>query len=328
VPRQRTRKSTPTIRDVAERAGVSTAAASYALRGERGAAATVERVERAADELGYRGNPMARALRTGRTGTVAVIGGSLDDLWHQEFVSRVARHLHGAGMRAILADSAGDPARERELAAELAGTHADGVLVLPVGPAGADWADVAAGVPVIAVGTALPAPAASIRFATGPAVRAVHRHLAGLGHARILALSPRPPIAPPPRGVRMLECGYAGSAGFAAATEALAEPNPPTAIIALSDTLAYGALHACRDLGLDVPGDVSVAGFDDLPLSTLVAPALTSVGWDTPAVAERAAGMLVRALRRRRRPRGTTVEGELVVRASTGPVVSPRGPTG
>jgi len=78
-------------------------------------------------------------------------------------------------------------------------------------------------------------------------------------------------------------------------------------VFALSDALAYGVYMACADLELDVPGDVAVAGFDDHPLSALLAPPLTSVSWDTAAAAAAAASMLVGAIDEGRRG------GELVV---------------
>ena len=122
------------------------------------------------------------------------------------------------------------------------------------------------------------------------------------------------------RGVRTARCGFGPAAGRAATVAALRGPGRPTAVFALSDALAYGAYMACADLGLGIPADVAVAGFDDHALSPLVSPPLTTVSWDTPRVAGAAAAMLVDAIDGRRRiGRELVVAPRLIVRSSTAP---------
>ena len=103
------------------------------------------------------------------------------------------------------------------------------------------------------------------------------------------------------------------------ALEVLERADRPTALFCLSDSIAYGALHGCRELGLAVPADVSVVGFDDHPLSRLVAPPLTSVSWGTDRAARAAVGFLADHLADADGERRVLIAPTLAVRASTGP---------
>ena len=108
-----------TIRDVAEATGLSPAAVSYALRGIQTSEETQERVRRAAAELGYKVDRIARALASGRTGTVGLLFGSLEDLWQQLLGVGIGSALLARDHYALLVDAAGDPERELLLAAKL-----------------------------------------------------------------------------------------------------------------------------------------------------------------------------------------------------------------
>src|SRR5438874_2575171 len=94
------------MRELSQITGLSTAAVSYALRGQRVSAETEARVRAAAARIDFRSDPIARALRGGRTELVGVVGGSLDDHWHQEFVAALQRALRDHGLRMVLADAA------------------------------------------------------------------------------------------------------------------------------------------------------------------------------------------------------------------------------
>src|SRR5947208_1555664 len=92
-----------------------------------------------------------------------------------------------------------------------------------------------------------------------------------------------------------VRCGLASEQARVATLRTLRR-RPATAVFALSDSIAYGVYAACRELELTVPGDLSVVGFDDNPISRLLDPALTAVGWDTPGAATAAAAMLADAI--------------------------------
>jgi LacI family transcriptional regulator len=304
------------MRELSEITGLSTAAVSYALRGQRVSAETEARVRAAADKIGFRSDPIARALRGGRTELVGVVGGSLDDHWHQEFVAALQRALHDHGLRMVLADAAGDAGEELKLARDLAAQRVDGLIVLPINPLADDWRTIARATPTVSVNASLPSPAGAIRFDSGAGIALALDHLRGLGHRRITVLGGgrhRIPRSPDTRRVR---CGLASEQARLAALRTLTR-HPATAVFALSDSIAYGVYAACRELGLAVPADLSVVGFDDNPISRLLDPALTAVGWDTPGAATAAAAMLFDAIEGRPPRPQVVIEPRLEVRAST-----------
>ena len=312
------KRKRPTLKDLAAATGLSTAGAHYALRGERASADTVRRVRAEAHRIGFRSDPVARALRGGSSGLVGVVGGSLHDYWHQQFAADLARELETDGRRMLLADAGGDHAAQIDTANRLLDHRVDGLVVLPVDALSPDWRDVVAGVPTVAVGAPLPPPSGSVRFAAAAGIRLMLEHLHGLGHEQVLILSPPVHQVPAAEGYAVASCGFAPQEAQAVALEALRSPTPPTALFGLTDAIAYGALGACRELGLSVPGDVSVAGFDDHPLSKLLDPALSTIGWDTPRVAAATARILNRAFADGATPGSVEFSPTLVLRASTG----------
>src|SRR3954453_11982081 len=144
-----------TIADLAAATGLSPAAVSYALRGMQTTAETQRRVRKAADELGYTGNAVARARASGRTGLVGVLSGSLQDLGEQRFVESLGRGLGRHDLQMVVADAHGDPERERLLARQLADQLVDGLVVSPLNPSDASWTEIGAMLPVVTVGDAL-----------------------------------------------------------------------------------------------------------------------------------------------------------------------------
>jgi LacI family transcriptional regulator len=304
------------MRELSQITGLSTAAVSYALRGQRVSAETQARVQAAAERIGFRSDPIARALRGGRTDLVGVVGGSLADHWHQQFVVSLQGALRRHGLRMMLADAAGDAQQELALARDLADRRVDGLIVLPIDPAADDWRAIAAATPTVSVNASLPAPAGSIRFDSAPGIALALDHLSGLGHRRIVVLGGGRHTTPRRAGLRRVRCEVSSERAQAAARRVLSGGDRPTAVFALADSIAYGVYAAAHDLGLAVPGDVSVVGFDDIPISRLLAPALTAVGWDTPYAAASAAGMLVSAIDGRT-PGEVVIEPSLQVRSST-----------
>ena len=132
MPNHRPERKRATLRELSEITGLSTAGVSYALRGQRVSPPTERRVRAAADRIGFRSDPIARALRGGRTELVGVVGGSLADLWHQQFVTSLQGSLRRHGLRMVLADAAGDAQEELALARDLAAQRCDGLIVLPI----------------------------------------------------------------------------------------------------------------------------------------------------------------------------------------------------
>lgn len=316
-----------TLREVAEATGLSTAAVSYALRGKHVSKETEERVRKAAAELGYEADPIARALVSGRTSTVGVLAGDLQDLWQQQLMAAIGRELLAGDRYALILDAGGDPERELSLAKQLRDQRVDGLLVSPVDPSAEGWSKIADAVPVVSIGDALSRArtAGEVLFDNRAGIDAVLDYLRGLGHRRITVLTPTGPSTPDRPAdvyvreaadrlgieVEVLPCAQElGEAtamarrvltnspdGRPAGTSAL---TAPTAVFCFSDSIAYGVYAAAAEAALIVGRDLSVVGFDDHPVSRVLTPPLTTVDWGLGEIAKEAARLAVAAIEGRR----------------------------
>ncbi|WP_405910735.1 MULTISPECIES: LacI family DNA-binding transcriptional regulator [unclassified Streptomyces] len=305
-----------TLREVAEATGLSTAAVSYALRGKHVSKETEERVRRAAAELGYEADPIARALASGRTSMVGVLAGDLQDLWQQQLMAAIGRELLAGDRYALILDAGGDPDRELVLAKQLCDQRVDALLVSPVNPAAEGWAAIADTLPVVAVGDSLSAArtAGQVIFDNRAGIDAVLEYLHGLGHRRVTVLTPTRPSTPDrPADVyareaaerlgliaELVPCPQELGEATAVARRLLEGPRPATAVFCFSDSLAYGVYAAAAEASLEVGRDVSVVGFDDHPVSRVLTPPLTTVDWGLAGIADEAARLIVAAIEGKR----------------------------
>lgn len=323
-----------TIREVADAAGVSPAAVSYALRGIQVSEETQQRVRRVATQLGYEANPIARALASGRTGMVGILGPSLEDLWQQRLVAQAGRALLAKDRFALILDAGGDPVRQRLLAAQLRDQQVDGLIVSPVDPSDEFWSELADSLAVVSIGDALQGASAAgeVLFDNRTGVRCALEHLHGLGHRRLAVL--RPPGSPtndrPAEiyvsaeaqrlglDVRVVSTNYELEQATAVAHHVLSDGRPPTAVFCFSDSIAYGVYAAAQHLALRIPDDLSVIGYDDHPISALLSPSLTSFDWQSHHLVEVAVGMVLAAIEGRRGwRRRAVIEPRLRERDST-----------
>ncbi|MCK2212645.1 LacI family transcriptional regulator [Actinomadura sp. ATCC 31491] len=312
MPRKRA-----TIREVAQATGLSPAAVSYALRGLQVSEETMERVRAAAAELGYEADPIARALASGRTGMIGLLCGSLEDLWQQSLAVGISRGLREKDRYALILDAVGDPARERALAQQLRDQRVDGMIVQPLDPSAAFWKELCASLPVVAIGDSLPGTAGEVIFDNRRGVTLALEHLRALGHRRIAVLTPTRASTPDrPADVHVTaEADRLGldievttaPHGLAAATASARDlllARRPSAVFCFADSIAYGVYAAAQELGLSIPGDVSVMGYDDHPMSGLLTPGLTTVDWDIDGIVRAAVRLVAAAadgpVRRRR----------------------------
>jgi DNA-binding LacI/PurR family transcriptional regulator len=325
-----------TIREVAKATGLSPAAVSYALRGIQTSEETQERVRRAAEELGYEAHPIARALASGRSGMVGLLCGSLEDLWQQALAVGIGRALFARDRYAIILDAAGDPERELMLARQLRDQRVDGLIVQPLDPSAALWAELGESLPIVSIGDSLPGAHAygEVVFDNRAGVTAALEHLHGLGHRHIAVLTPtmaRTPDRPADvhvnaeaerLGVKVdvVPSPQALGAATDVALDVLGRSPRPTAVFCFSDSIGYGVYAATRELGLAVPGDVSVAGFDNHPMSALLTPPLTSVDWDIEGIVHSSVRVMIGAIDGKPRRRRIVCEPSLLERESTGPV--------
>ncbi|MFI6298006.1 LacI family DNA-binding transcriptional regulator [Nonomuraea sp. NPDC050790] len=304
MPRKRA-----TIKEVAQATGLSPAAVSYALRGMQVSEETMERVRAAAAELGYEADPIARALASGRTGMIGVLCGSLEDLWQQSLAVGVSRGLREKDRYALILDAVGDPARERALAQQLRDQRVDGLIVQPVDPAAAFWPELCESLPVVSIGDSLEGTAGEVVFDNRRGMTLALEHLKGLGHRRVAVLTPTRTSTPDrPADVHVtaeaerlgldLEVTTASHelAGATDVARRILESDRPSAVFCFSDSIAYGVYAAAAELGLSIPGDVSVMGYDDHPMSGLLTPGLTTVDWNIAGIVRAAVRLSVAAV--------------------------------
>jgi DNA-binding LacI/PurR family transcriptional regulator len=324
-----------TIREVAEATGLSPAAVSYALRGIQTSEETQQRVRRAAAELGYEVDRIARALASGRTGTVGLLCGSLEDLWQQLLGVGIGSALLARDHYALLVDAAGDPDRQLLLARQLPDQRVDGLIVQPLDPSDERWSPLADSLPIVSIGDALPGARAAgeVVFDNRAGVTLALEHLYKLGHRRIGVLTPTRPSTPDrPADLHVtaeaerlgLEVSIISSppvlkSATEAAHKVLLAADRPTALFCFADSIAYGAYAAARDLGLRIPAQVSVCGYDDHPMSTLLTPPLTTVDWNIDRIVRTTVRLILAAIDRTPHRRRTVQPPHLRERGSTAP---------
>jgi LacI family transcriptional regulator len=326
-----------TIRDVAARAGVSVATVSKVINDRYGVAAeTGERVRAVIDELGYEASLVAQSLRNHRTNVIGILVADLEP-FSTELLKGAADAIRGSGFELVIY-SAGGQARshvgwERRYLSRLSGTLVDGaVLVTPT------VVEVNYGAPVVAIDPhAGPTGLPTIDSDNLRGSQLAAEHLLELGHRRIGMLTGRPDLesarlrergfrqvladAGHPADERLVRAGdYDPEVSFAAARDLLAGAGPPTAIFAANDVSAIATIEAAAQLGLTVPGDLSVVGFDNIPESVLCTPALTTVSQPIRQMGARAIELLIRLIRGEPAEfTHVTLATEMVVRGSTGP---------
>ncbi|MFC5261364.1 LacI family DNA-binding transcriptional regulator [Kribbella qitaiheensis] len=322
----------PTLKDIAAETGLSMAAVSYALRGLQGTAETQQRVQDAAERLGYQADPVARALASGRSGSVGVLCASLEDLWQQRLAAALGRELLAPDRNAWIIDSAGDADRQLQLAQHLVDHRADAIVVIPIDPAAKSWAKIAQQAPVIAIGDALPAAKAKseVLFDNESGVSTALRRLADAGHRTVAVLSPsrRVEIESPVEEialriaaglklkVRIIPCPHDLGGATEVARELLTSKQRPTGILALADSMAFGVYAACRELDIRIPEDLSLLGYDDQPMSQLLTPPLSTFHWPLDDLVADVVARVTSAVDTNRRVRRTTVEPTLIERGS------------
>ncbi|MFC3690047.1 LacI family DNA-binding transcriptional regulator [Aquipuribacter hungaricus] len=324
-----------TITDVAQAAGVSVATVSKVINSRYGvAAATSERVQQVIDELGYESSLVARSLRSHRTNVIGILVAEFEP-FSTEILKGTSRAIAGTGYE-LLAYSGGGRSGavagwERRYLSRLSGTLIDGaILVTPT------VVETGSQVPVVAIDPhAGPAHMPTVDSDNFQGAVLATEHLLALGHRRIGFLSGREDL----ESSRLREEGYRTALGRAGvpvdeslvrvgdyrqesatgpARELLGLTERPTAVFAANDLSAIGTMQAAGDLGLSVPRDVSVVGFDNVPESALTTPPLTTVSQPMQRMGSEAVTLLIQ-LMSGTDPIRTHVRlpVELVVRGST-----------
>lgn len=326
-----------TINDVARTAGVSVATVSKVINGRYGVAvATSARVQEVIDELGYESSLVARSLRSRRTNVIGILVAEFEP-FSTEILKGTSEAIHGSGYE-LLAYSGGGRAGsnvgwERRYLSRLSGTLIDGAILVTPTVMEAD-----PGIPVVAVDPHLgPTGMPTIDSDNAHGALRATEHLLDLGHRRIGFLGGRPDLES--AGLReegyraalagagievdpslMRVGGYRPETADAPARELLTMADRPTAIFAANDLSAIQVLEVARELGLRVPQDVSVVGFDNIPESALVEPPLTTVSQPLQRMGAEAITLLLDLMRGATdRETHMRLPTRLLVRGSTGP---------
>jgi LacI family transcriptional regulator len=287
------------IRDVARMAGVSVASASMALNGQPGVSAlTRQRIAAAAEQLGYRANPQAQALRRGRTTVYGFVVRNLANPFFLDVMSGAEEVASESGATLLVLDSRYSVEREAEHLRNMAVQRFAGLAIAPVG-AGKSiklWQQLRPGAPVVALNATVP----GIRGVSlvvpdnAAAVELPMQRIAELGHGSAAFIAaPRRLMADADRlahfrvqadrlGLRphVVHSRLTMQDVSRATRILLSGPEPPTSVITNSDYTAHAIYKAARELGVRIGPDLSVVGHDDLPTSELLDPPLATIRID------------------------------------------------
>lgn len=317
-----------TLKDVAREAGVSVATASYALSG-RGSVGdeTRRRVIEVAEELRYRPNLSAKAMRTGKTGQVGLILPDLTNPFFPTIVQNVVVAARKVGLGVFVTDSQGSKETEREIASGLIRHGVDGLVWFPVTDENS-IGEILAEVPTVVLDRDLIGfDSVSADFELGGRLAA--RALMNAGHDRIGVISGPQDVSSSKRRTRSILDEIRSGATLAwHVTNAYSTDLEPsvidrlrersaTGVITGNDLIAVGTMKAVSEAGMSVPDDVSIVSFDNTPLCEIVSPPLSSINVPGEEMGVEALRMLVRRIDNPREPRRRTVyDVELVNRQS------------
>ncbi|MCP4198380.1 MAG: LacI family transcriptional regulator [Proteobacteria bacterium] len=340
-------KKRPTQADVARMAGVSTATVSYVVNNQTEgripiSPMTRDRVLEAIAKLGYQPDARAKSLRSGGTDTIGLLIPDMRNPHYWEIAEGIEDVAQAAGYEMLLASTSMDPQREIDTLHALTRRRVDALILV------LSFLDQSRELlrqlskqhySVITLGLA---ETELDRVETGyaQATPRMMSHLFELGHRRIGFVHGvgSPDLAS--NRIKLFRecyadqklaldedlivyCGKSMEDGYQATGRLLEREPRPTAIIAVNDLLAIGALSAIYERGLDVPGDISVAGFDDISMAAYLNPPLTTVRANAHEIGRQAAALAIKRILKPDLPvQKACVAAELVIRSSTGPAAT------
>ena len=336
----------PTQVDVAKLAGVSRATVSYVLNGATGGRVpiseeTQQRVLDAIEELGYEPDARAQALRSGSTKTIALIIPDLRNPHFCEYATGIEEAARAAGFHLLLSSTTLNDEYAVDIFKDLARRRFDGLIlvssfILESNEAQTTLARIRKRkLPIVELSEYYGVDSVSTDYRE--ATKEVMSYLLSLGHRRVgliygvggheLAEDRLRPYRASleSAGISVdkdliMECGPTIEDGHQAAKKLLALAPRPTAILAINDLLAMGALRAAADLGLHVPNDLSLVGYDNIPMANYLIPRLTTVTKDAYELGKKAFEVLLARIQNPDIPRQQIHNlAKLIIRESTGP---------
>jgi DNA-binding LacI/PurR family transcriptional regulator len=330
----------PTVKEVAELAGVSTATVSRVLSNAGGVRKElIRRVRSAAHKLGYQPNPAARNLRVRSTRTLGMVFPDIENPFYASVIAGAEEMLQNAGYSLLLANYGEDPEREHIQLATLRAERVAGILFAASCKPSVDYQfSLDAGIALVAVARV---PAGLnvdlVTVSNQEGARHATEHLLSLGHRRIgfvdgpISLSTtrdrkrgyeqalREAGIPVVR--ELIICGNFShhSGGYEAVSKLLSVSKRPTAILVVSNNMALGVLQALQDRRIEVPTEMAVVGFGDTPSAALLRSPLTVVAQPAREIGTTSARLMLERLQYPNRPRRSIVlDTELIVRESCG----------
>jgi DNA-binding LacI/PurR family transcriptional regulator len=349
----------PRIDDVAKRAGVSKTSVSFAFnQPDHLKAATRDRILTAAAELGYRPSPIARRLASRRTDQLGlVVPQSTHDIFANPFLPELIRGIgdvcDAEGIALVIV-----PPVRGSIARAVNTALVDGLLLLGLVPSHPELGEVRrAGIPIVGLDVEDWDGVDVIGVDDERGAAQAAAHLVGLGHSDIAAIliaeHPDSPVdeqhgisarrlegirrgfgldgggersADGTKRLRVISTTVNEEGGRAALAMLLADADPPTAAVTMSDVIAIGMMAEAADMGISIPRDLSIVGFDDIPAASWTSPRLTTIHQPIREKGRRAALRLIEAIRAgaEHRPVIELLPTRLVVRGSTGPVPKDR----
>lgn len=333
----------PTIRDVAQAAGVSVAVVSRVLNDGTGpvAPATRQRVVNAIDELAYRPRAAARELNGAGTTTIGLILADLINPFFARLADRVVWEARSRGVQVVLTTTQEDPHLEAESLETLLDRSVGGVIATPTGVNVHGWERMRRlGIEVVFVDRSIDdlSEVDSVSISNDESARVAVGHLLALGHRRIGLISgpletstgrariagyeeilARNGVSVDPRLIRPVP--FRGDTGGDAVGALLSLPEPPTALVVANTAQVPNALRRLKQAEVDIPSDLSVIVFDDNPWTELVSPPLTVVRQPIDMLAVHSVDLLLSRMQGKLSdaPRRVEVAAEFVERSSTRP---------
>jgi LacI family transcriptional regulator len=308
-----------TIKDVAQAADVSITTVSHVINGTRHVSDELRlRVLKAMTELDYRPNVLARSLRLGQTKTVGLIVPDNSNPFFAEMARTIEDVGYNNGYSVILCNTDGNPEKQESYVRMLATKRVDGVIFVSAGGSEMDPQYlVDEGIHVVIVDRDVPnVPADIVLVDNEQGGYQATRYLIDLGHRRIACVTGPFELTPSAqrtdgyrRALReaaidlnqayVVGGDFQSQSGEAALARLLALDQRPTALFACNDMMAIGVVRAARQFGLTVPDDLSVVGFDDIPLAEVISPALTTVAQPLADMSRIASDLLIQRMQGR-----------------------------
>jgi Transcriptional regulators len=331
----------PTVRDVAQVAGVSVTTVSRVLRGERYVRPVVRAaVQSAIEELDFRPNELARQFREQRSTLVGYVVPDISEPFYAAILRGINRQLRPQGFVVAIHDTDERAAAEAEAVSALLDSRAAGMIVASSGPWPSPLSERfrAAGIPVVAIDNRLESADTDAVYDDNEAGSAtLTRHLLEHGHRRVAFVGGimtessgaerlagyRHALAEGgvPDNDRLIATGdWRQESGRLYTLRLMRQPDHPTAILAANYVVGLGVMKALRSLGLRTPDDVALVAFDDFEVAELLDPPLTALHSDVESIGEIAAGLLIDQLypSGAREPRELRIPFQLIARRSCG----------